>query len=200
MRKILFVGNSYTFFNDMPTHIFEPMLRVFGNWKVTSVTCGGYRLEQFADPSDPEGQRLRRIAKEHFDFAVLQDHSLITLLEPQSFENGVKEVVNLLQNNVDNFILFATWGRKNGCETLIDLGMTCEQMTEAVATEYQRVGSKFGIPIAHVGRAFVEYAQRNPNAELYFQDMHHPSKLGSTLAAQTILNKILEQIGANDKK
>ncbi len=200
MRKVLFVGNSYTYFNDMPTRIFEPMLRAFGDCKVTAITCGGYRLEQFADSTDPEGQRLRKAAEDCYDFAILQDHSLISVLEPQNFENGAKAVVNLLQNNVKNFILFATWGRKNGCETLAELGMTCEQMTEVVAKEYQRVGTKLGIPVAHVGKAFVRYAESNPNAELYYEDFHHPSKLGSTLAAQTILNKMLEQIGINDKK
>ena len=47
--------------------------------------------------------------------------------------------------------------------------------------------------VAHVGKAFAEYTRQNPEAELYFADLHHSSVLGSTIAAETILKAIVEE-------
>lgn len=191
MHKILFVGNSYTFFHDMPTKIFAPLANALEPWEVTEVTKGGYHLLQFADPNNEQGKRLRATIKDkHFDVAVLQDHSLAAVLWQEEFDESVAQLTNLLRPNVDNFVLFATWGRKTGCPTLDELGLTSAQMTDVIAQAYDRVAAKYGSTVAHVGKAFAEYASLHPECELYFEDMHHPSELGSVLAAQTILNVI----------
>jgi hypothetical protein len=53
MKKILFIGNSYTYFNDMPAAIFAPLAQEQGTpFAVTAVTRGGYYLSQFADPEN----------------------------------------------------------------------------------------------------------------------------------------------------
>ena len=45
--KVLFIGNSYTYFYDMPK-LFEAICRERGaECDVDSVTAGGYTLEQF---------------------------------------------------------------------------------------------------------------------------------------------------------
>ena len=55
------------------------------------------------------------------------------------------------------------------------------------------LGCRFDMAVAHVGRAFVAYTKSNPLAELYLQDQHHPSLLGGTLAARTILVAMLSE-------
>lgn len=193
MKNILFVGNSYTYFNDMPTQLFAPMIRRHGDWQVTAVTCGGYHLDQFADPTDPEGVRLRQtIAERRFDVAVLQDFSLAALVDVQRMDRGLDKIVKLLRSRVENFVLFATWGRKTGCPTLDELGVTGEKMTNIIADKYAALGKKYNFAVAHVGKAFVEYARQHPQAELYFADLHHPSALGSELAARTICDVVLK--------
>lgn len=193
MKNILFVGNSYTYFNDMPTQLFAPMIRRHGDWQVTAVTCGGYHLDQFADPTDPEGVRLRQtIAERRFDVAVLQDFSLAALVDVQRMDQGLDKIVKLLRSRVENFVLFATWGRKTGCPTLDELGVTCEEMTNIIADKYAALGKKYNFAVAHVGKAFVEYARQHPQAELYFADLHHPSALGSELAARTICDVVVQ--------
>ncbi len=193
MKNILFVGNSYTYFNDMPTQLFAPMIRQHGDWQVTAVTCGGYHLDQFADPTDPEGVRLRQtIAERRFDVAVLQDFSLAALVDVQRMDRGLDKIVKLLRSRVENFVLFATWGRKTGCPTLDELGVTGEEMTNIIADKYAALGKKYNFAVAHVGKAFVEYARQHPQAELYFADLHHPSALGSELAARTICDVVVQ--------
>ena len=192
--KILFIGNSYTYYHDMPECIFAPMAKAAGvDVEVQAVTHGGYKLEWFADPENEEGKRLRSVVEgRHYDCIILQDHSLSTILDPGGFFDGIRKLKTLLEGKTDRFILYATWGRKPGCETLERIGMTNAEMTRHIAEFYDEAGQRFDMAVAHVGKAFAEYAREHPEEELYFTDLHHSSVLGSTIAARTILNTIME--------
>lgn len=192
--KILFIGNSYTYYHDMPECIFAPMAKEAGlEVEVQAVTHGGYKLEWFADPENEEGKRLRSVVEgRHYDCIILQDHSLSTILDPGGFFDGIRKLKTLLEGKTDRFILYATWGRKPGCETLEQIGMTNAEMTRHIAEFYDEAGQRFDMAVAHVGKAFAEYAREHPEEELYFTDLHHSSVLGSTIAARTILNTIME--------
>lgn len=191
--RILFIGNSYTYFHDMPECIFAPMAKEAGlDVEVTALTHGGYQLSWYADPENEEGKRLRRvIAGRHFDWIVLQDHSLSTILTPGDFFGGIRALKELLQPHTEHFVLYATWGRKPGCVTLEELGMTNPEMARHIAERYEEAGIRFDMKVAHVGRAFLAYSEAHPEAELYFADLHHSSPLGSEVAARTILDTIL---------
>lgn len=188
-KQILFIGNSYTYYHNMPEEIFAPMAAAAGyGTEIHSVTHGGYRLQWFADPENEEGQRLREMIRgKHFDWVVLQDHSLITILDPDAFFEGIGSLKGLLCDHADHFLLCATWGRKEGSEILADLNMSSESMTMQIANMYDEAARRFGMTVAHVGKAFVSYTSKNPLAELYLRDQHHPSLLGGTIAARTIL-------------
>lgn len=191
-ERILFIGNSYTYYHNMPESIFAPMASSAGHdFEVQSVTHGGYFLYQFADPQNEEGQRLRSVVEgQHFNYIVLQDHSLSTIINPENFFDAIRDLKALLNDKTDNFILFATWARKPGCETLDEIGMSCIEMTRHIAQRYDEAGQRFHMAVAHVGKAFAAYMQAHPEAELYFTDLHHSSPLGSTIAAETILKAI----------
>ncbi len=193
-KSILFVGNSYTFYHDMPEAIFAPMAAERGHeFDVRAVTCGGYKLEWYADPENEEGKRLRSVVEgRKFDWIVLQDHSLSTITDPGAFYGGIRRVKELLQDHTEHFILYATWARKPGCPTLEEIGMTQEQMTRHIAEHYDEASRRFRMKVAHVGRAFEAHAAEHPGDELYFTDLHHSSVLGSTIAARTILEAITE--------
>ena len=192
-KSILFIGNSYTYYHNMPESIFAAKASAAGyDFEVHAVTHGGYFLSQFADPQNEEGLRLRSVIENRrFDYVVLQDHSLSTITAPGNFFDGISSIKNLLADKTDNFILFATWGRKPGCETLEEIGMSHEEMTRHIAEYYDEAGQRFNMRVAHVGRAFSAYAQEHPEAELYFSDLHHSSQLGSAIAAEVILKVIV---------
>ena len=191
-KSILFIGNSYTFYHDMPQCIFAPMAAEAGyEMEVRSVTCGGYKLEWYADPENVEGKRLREvIAGRHFDCIVLQDHSLSTITDPAGFFSGIRALKALLEAHADRFVLYATWARKPGCPTLEEISMTPEEMTRHIAEHYDEAARRFHMDVAHVGRAFEDDGSAHPDAELSFEDLHHSSKLGSTIAAETILRAV----------
>ena len=194
MKNILFVGNSYTYYSDMPHALFAPMAAQAGlDCTVTSVTVGGCTLERFANENDGPGKKLRAaIAGAHYDLVVLQEHGIQPVRDFDSFEKSAAALLELLQPQAEKFLFYATCGRKTGHSDLELLGMTQAQLSEALARAYDAAGEKFGVPVAHVGCAFAAYTAAHPEAELYDPDLLHPSLLGSTLAAETILQEILK--------
>jgi hypothetical protein len=194
MKNILFIGNSYTYYNDMPEAIFAPMAEQAGYpANVTSVTRGGYHLFQFADPEDEGGKQLRAaIAGNHYDVVVLQDQSSGPIFERVEFEQAVGDLMKLFGEQADRFVLYATWGRHPGSPDLAEFGFTSEEMTAKLSASYNEVGARYGIDVAEVGKAFAARREANPDADLYDPDCTHPSAAGSTVAAEVILRTIMQ--------
>ncbi len=188
---VLFVGNSYTYFNQMPEVAFTEEARSAGyEVEVTAITQGGYRLCQFADPENEEGKRLREETKgKHYDYAVVQEQSLNPIKNEAEFLKGVEDVMALI--HADNFILYATWGRNDGSKDLETLGLTREEMTEKLSASYNKAGCLFGARVAEVGKAFLTYAKDHDRNELYKPDNSHPSELGSAIAARVIFEQVM---------
>ena len=193
MKKlcVLFVGNSYTYCNQMPKVLFAELASEVGyEVEVTQVTKGGYRLCQFADPTDEWGMQLREaIDGAHYDYAVLQEQSLNPITNETQFLDGVRDVMTLI--SADQFVLYATWGRNDGSPDLKRLGLTCEEMTEGLSAAYNKAGQLFGARVAEVGKAFLAYAEEHTRDALYIEDNSHPSQIGSAIAARVILESMI---------
>lgn len=190
--SVLFVGNSYTYYNKMPENSFTEIANAAGyEVEVTSITRGGYRLCQFADPENEEGKRLREtIAGNHYDFAVLQEQSINPITNEEQFLCGVKDVMALI--DADKFIMYATWGRNDGSANLAELGLTREEMTEKLSLAYNKAAKLYGADVAEVGKAFTEYSRTHDKNELYNPDNSHPSAVGSALAAEVIFKTMVK--------
>lgn len=188
MKKILFIGNSYTYFHDMPTEIFAPLAREDGEpVLVSSVTRGGVQLLQFTDPDGDLGKKLSdAIRGQHFHWIVLQEQSVTPFREEETFRTGLRILKPLLAPYTENFLLYATWGRRPGHKFLQETGLSTQEMTALLADAYDRAGAEFGMTVAHAGKAFLQYREAHPEAELYHEDGTHPSPLGSRIAAETI--------------
>ena len=189
--QVLFVGNSYTYYYDMPQTFFTDMAAKVGyDAEVTSITAGGYFLSQYVDPEDAEGQRLRAaISGKRFDWVVLQEQSTNAIEDEERFFFGVQQLMELI--DADRYILYATWGRNDGSPDLVKLGLTRQEMTEKLSTAYGKAAKRYGAGVAEVGKAFWEYSLTHDKDELYNPDMSHPSALGSEIAARVILEQVL---------
>lgn len=195
-KHVLFVGNSYTYFNDMPEKLFKPMAEAKGySVEVTAVTAGGYYFSRFADPSDPEGQRLRRtIEGNGYDAIILQEQSCYPVRDVNGFCDNTGKLKALLAPHGNKFFLYCTWGRRSDNPMLAELHMTSEQMTEGLSAAYNRAAQIHGMTVAEVGKAFADYAAQYGQADLYDPDGSHPSLLGSRIAAEVLLDT-LETMG-----
>jgi hypothetical protein len=115
----------------------------------------------------------------------LQEQSVLPAQKHESFAEGIRIVLALLGDQVDQVLLYATWGRKAGHKTLETNGWDTETMAKLLADSYDKAGAEFGFTVSHVGKAFLWVYTRHPEIELYDPDMTHPSYAGSCLAALT---------------
>ena len=77
--SILFIGNSYTYYNDMPAEIFKKIAVAAGyDVEVTAITKGSHKLSEFADPTDNYGAKVERAltSGKKYDYVVLQEQSV----------------------------------------------------------------------------------------------------------------------------
>ena len=189
--KILFIGNSYTYVNDMPK-IFETLCRDNGHdVTVTSVVHGGHKLYQYVDCDDQYKARFEEaIAADHYDLCFLQEQSYLPLSNYDLFFSGVSKLIERAKPSVDRFMLYATWGRKEGHPTLEEFGWTNKSMTFDLASAYTKAGEAFSLSVSHVGLSFYKIYTEHSSIELYHEDKTHPSWEGSCLAALTHYNSV----------
>lgn len=191
--SILFIGNSYTYYNDMPTAIFEKMATAAGyTVDVTAITKGAWTLEKFADPGDEHGARAHAAltGEKKYDVVILQEQSLRPAIAPDAFYAAVENLAERIRATGASPMLYATWGRHSDSADLEKYGLTNETMTYKLAAAYAAIGEKLDIPVAHAGLAFYEVYTGESGIDLYNPDLSHPSYAGSYLAAATLYTKI----------
>ena len=194
--KVLFIGNSYTYYNDMPS-IFEKLCIDNGKIvQVNSVTVGGRKLYQNLEPTDEKALVIKQlIANNQYDILFLQEQSYLPLVDYDTFEKGILGLVDLIKPK--HTIFYATWGRKTGCELLSKLSMTSEQMANELFKAYSNVAKICNAELSPVGLCFNFINQNYPNLDLYRLDLSHPSIKGSTLATLTHYVKAFNEFPKN---
>ncbi len=190
--KILFIGNSYTYYNNMPARYFGEIMKAAGyKVKVISLTKGAWTLLKSSDSQDELGSKVDSMLKSQgFDFVVLQEQSMTPALNAEAFYTGVRRLDKKIRENGATPVLYATWGRKQGSGDLTDYGLTAETMTWKLAAAYETMGQTLDIPVAHVGLAFWDVTENQQSINLYDPDLSHPGTAGSYLAAMTIFARI----------
>jgi len=183
--KTLFIGNSYTFYNDMPK-IFEKL--AIDNDKdvqTIAVTKGGHKLIEYAEANDEYTKNVYdAVEGNRYDYCILQDYSTITITSPDLFEKGVKEVYDMVKGSVDKVILYQTWGSHSNHKFILENNLTTKSMFEIIKKAYDKIGKELGFKVSPVGKNFLEVFE-NSDIELYHEDCKHPSYKGSCLSALT---------------
>lgn len=182
--KLLFVGNSYTYYNDLPAILAQLIGDNEGEVQVFSVTKGGWKLHRYLDLQDENAEKLAHAMENApFDVVFLQEQSVNPLLNYEQFADGVKRVAERV--GAKRTVLYQTWGRKEGHATLEEHGWTRKEMTDRLAEAYQKAAAAIGAEVSPVGTHFYAVGQAMPELELYDPDRTHPSYAGSCLAAMT---------------
>lgn len=191
--KILFIGNSYTYYNDMPT-LFSRLCGCNGKQaQVFSVTKGGRRLHENLDSSDETTRQLEAVvAQNKMDVYVLQEHSTLPLLDFQRFSANVTGLMEKL--GPARYVLYQTWGRKTGSAFLEEQKLSTRTMALRLQDAYRKVAETAGADRAPVGLFFLQVSENHPEIELYDPDLTHPSYEGSCLAALVHYRTIFDEI------
>lgn len=180
--KILFIGNSYTYYNNLPQLLENLINENEMDIEIDSLTVGGRKLYENLSLDDEKYIELcNLLTKNSYDILFLQEQSFLPLLDYCTFEKGVADLINLIKAKRN--ILYVTWGRKDGANILKEYGLTNETMTIKLNTAYQKVAFEYNCETSLVGLYFNYITSHYPILNLYDDDLSHPSYLGSCLAA-----------------
>lgn len=183
--NILFVGNSYTYFENMP----QIVSLISDKTKTKLVTkksvVGGAKLsEHWLGKKGLKTQEL--ITNGHFDIVVLQEYSMGSIDEPDSLIKYAKLFCELIKENGAKPYLYMTWAREK-----------VPQYQEAINTVYSKVASQNNAVIIPVGLAWKLAMELRPNIKLFDDDGSHPNQLGAFLTACTCVGTILGKVPDN---
>ncbi len=209
--KVLFLGNSYTSVNNLPSLVSQLACPLGYKIEYDSYTPGGY---WFADHKD-NTTTLAKINSDNRDFVVLQNQSQAPGWRPaevtsRSLPNAVA-LVDLVHANdpSSEIIYYQTWGRQNGDQgnncTIYPLVCTYEGHTAALEEGYGIYQASTGGLIAPVGTVWLNISQDSAvnrpfdSESLWSGDGSHPSIYGSYLAAAVILRQVISApVSASD--
>ena len=191
--NILFIGNSFTYYNKMPSDLFAPMCAAAGyTVNVEAITKGGYYLDKFANPSDEKGALVyEALTTKSYDIVILQEQSLCPLSNPTRFYDGCRSLAALVKNNGAELWYYQSWGYKEGHEKLPNYGGTTAEMEKGLRAAYETIAEETGGKVIYAGSAMLDI-YTNQNIEVYDADLYHPSAYGSALIAYTIFGAIFE--------
>ncbi len=170
--RVLFVGNSHTFFNDMPALFASMCAELTGERpEVTMLAYPGRSLEWHCQEYFP----LRfALLYGGYDFCVLQQQAHPFPGE-ETTVRFTKRIVSLCRNVGVKPVIFMTWAEKAKPENFA--------VMERV---YTSLAAETGALLAPVGRVFARMRRERPDVELYFKDGEHASPAGDYLIASLL--------------
>ena len=190
--QILFIGNSFTYFNDMPFTFLNMLRTVDANARVEALAYGGYTLSQYADEDTEVGRlAISKIVSYEWDYVILQEQSLRPCVDPDAFVEAVQKLSGIISQVGAKIILYQTWAYEEGSEKLASTGMTYEEMSTKLKEAYDKAAEATGATVAPVGEFFSQITKSDHITHLINRnDNYHPSTSGSYLAACVLFKLI----------
>ena len=190
--KVLFVGNSFTFYGEIPVIFSEIATSLGTSLETNSLTKGSQHLYQFADPSTDVGAELETILKANhdYDYVVLQEQSTYPVSNYEGFASAAKklqEKINATQSHAKIY-LYETWGYEAAAK-----GASCSipEYEANLRKAYDQLAKEMDVSVTYVGKAFSDIYSHHPELNLYYSDKKHPGSLGSYLSACTHVASML---------
>lgn len=184
MRKILFIGNSFTYVNDLPAMLQELATEAGEEVLCDAVVKGGAKL---SDCFDPEHQQYHNLAAKYpeqtWDTVILQDQSFNPVGDTENFLAAAKRIQAEVLQNGEQVFFYQTWAYKEDTAKLDTIRMGYEEMYLGLKASYTKAAKEMSAGLAPVGDAFALCNSTYPRMALYKSDAFHPSKLGTYLAA-----------------
>ncbi len=182
-KNILFIGNSYTYYNNSLHNALRSLIRSadMGNnypGKMKAMTISGAKLVDHAPA-------VKAIVKsENWDVVILQGHSTesIRKTDIKLFQRAVRAFDEEIKASGAKTVLYMTWAREDQSDHIDSLNRS-----------YTMIGNHVGALVVPVGVAFNNSAQQYPKIDLYRSDKSHPTMAGTYLAACVFYAALYQQ-------
>lgn len=189
-KKVLFIGNSYVYTNDLPTALKTIALGCGDTLDYSQSTPGGCTFKQHLTNSTTMGY----VNAGGWDNVILQEQSQLPSFPIGQVQNECFPYAQQLCQQIRNvtpstgIVFFMTWGRKNGdasnCTNYPPL-CTYQGMDSLLYWRYMQMAEDNSAIVSPVGRVWHVIRDNHPEIELYSSDESHPSVAGTYAAAVT---------------
>jgi len=194
--NVLFIGNSYTFVNDLPV-LFKNLAATGGkNVHAEMEAPGGYTLENHLGTI----RTIDAIKRGIWDYVVLQEQSqtpVIEYLRYNSMYPSARKLDSIIKQYNPNAVtvFYMTWGRKNGGQQCIDTSCSPVftsyfHMQDSLKSSYSKISNSLGALLSPAGEAWRTARLIRPGVNLWDGDESHPTLEGSYLTACVFFAKI----------
>ena len=188
--KILMIGNSATYYNDVPGILSNLISENGIDAVVHSATKGGARLSNALSEETPQHEKLCSLLSENkYDVLFLQEHGIHGIIDTDGFTESAAMLCNMVK--APRTILYVPCARKEGNEAMKKRGWTAREMTEKAYNAYVRVANEISAELSPATVCFMNILENHPDAPLHAEDMAHPSLLGSCVIATTLYRTLI---------
>ena len=187
---VLFLGNSYTYSNDLPGTLRQLALSLGDTVNTAQSTPGGYTFEGHTTLAASQ----QFIDQGGWDFVVLQEQSQIpsfpiAQVQADCFPFAAQLVDSIrVHSPCAEPVFFMTWGRQNGdAQNCANWPPVCtfDGMNALLRERYLMMAVDNSAWCAPVGAAWKQVRDQQPGINLYSSDGSHPAVAGTYLAACT---------------
>ena len=200
--SVLIIGNSYIYNNNLPHMLVDIASSISGHnvgLEVRSAMRPGTGLSDIWS----EGDAVAVIRSQHWDYVVLQDGSLVSLIpesRTRAFATADKFAIEIARAGAVP-IIFETWARQPKSSWYSDPEIpylkNAEYMHAQIYFHDDAVAKRIKGRVAPIGNVWDKAYETHPELTLYKPDGSHPSIQGSYLAAlvlyQTLTGESVEK-------
>ena len=176
--SILFVGNSYTYFWNLPQTVAVMAAEKEVPLRTRQSTSGGVNLGQhWRGERALETQAL--IRSYEFDVVIVQDHSRRAVDQPDSLKPYGKLLAELCRETGAKPYVYMTWAREWD-----------PYMQAPIAEQYRLLAERIDAEVIPVGLAWQRARSLRPSLQLFDPDGSHPSPTGTYLTACVVFGTL----------
>ena len=196
--SVLFLGNSMTYTNDLPS-VFTQLSQSGGFMAdVYELTEGSYRLEYFADKEDEVGSQAYDALENYtWDYVILQEQSGIATMGEETMYSASRTLDSLIRQAQGEPVFLMTWAFKEGVSIDLLAGLkyreSRDEMQTEIASHYINIANELDAMLAPAGIAFMRCTSQFPEIELWDEDENHPSPAGTYLSACVLFKVLYDQ-------
>ncbi|PZF70894.1 DUF4886 domain-containing protein [Taibaiella soli] len=187
-RKVLFIGNSYMYTNDLPGVLQQLAASMGDTLEYDQNTVGGQTLEGHST----DNTTISKIFSQPWDIVVLQEQSQRPAFPPAQVASDTYPFAHKLDSMVkannacSETFFFMTWGYQNGDASncnFYPVICTYAGMQQRLRESYMQMAQDNNASVFPVGVAWKKVRDSFPAINLYNPDQSHPSLEGTYLAA-----------------
>jgi len=192
--RVLFIGNSYTHYNNMPKIFHDLASSKNINVDVHMSAKSSHTFQMHSERTD----LYQDIRREKWDYVILQGFSRELATDYKIIDSTIVPYVKRIsdsiyrQNPCTTILLYDTWGYLNGIPE-DSLNINFQIMSDRIHQGYLYLSQLFDFPLVPVGKVWETVKENNSEINLYQEDLQHPSKYGSYLAACSFFAAIFKQ-------